>query len=214
MSGSYCTGLLSPTATPGFLVRPESRILIGTLPLYGSLEVVSWAYATYEISVCLQAGLFTDVGLVADLKWSHKPVYEALDSANVATAASWDVMGDETTLTVEIQEWHPEIIDVAIGTGIGYDLTTEWLFGFGDGCAIKNRPICVQSTNQSCSTPSTEDIDTGISGFCLTLYDTICTSGIEAGLSAKAVNTIPLEFTCRPVLARPAGRRLGSLAMF
>lgn len=213
MAGSYCVPV-SPTSTPGFLVRPESRILVGNSALYGSLDNSSWAYQTYEASVCLRAGTFQDVGLVADLKWSHKPKYEAIDSVNVATATVYDVMGDETTLTVEMQEWHPEIINIALGTGVGYDLTTEWLFTFGDGCDIKNRPICIQSTNQSCNAPDTENIDNGVSGLCLTLYDTICTSGIEAGLSAKAINTLPLEFTCRPVLARAAGNRLGSLSMY
>lgn len=213
MPGAYCIPS-APTITAGFFLRLESRVLIGTSALYGSLETSSWAYTTYEASVCLQAGTFIDAGQVADLSWSHKPTYEAVDGANIATATVWDVMGDETTLTVEIQEFHPEIIEVALGTGAAYDLTTEWLFTFGDGCVLRNRPICIQATNQSCNAPTTQNIDNGIQGLCLTLYDTLCTSGIEMGFTAGAEMSAPLEFTCRPVMERAAGNRLGSLSLY
>jgi hypothetical protein len=213
MPGAYCSPS-SPTITEGFFVRVESRALLGTNELYGSLETSSWAYTTYEASVCLQAGQFLDMGQLADLKWSHKPQYEAVDGANIATARIYDVMGDEAMLTIEIQEFHPEIIDVALGSGAYYDLVTEALFTFGDGCALKPRPICIQSTNQSCNKPDSEDIANGITGACLTLYDALCTSGIEWGMLAGEINTIPLEFTLRPVMARAAGNRIGCLNLY
>jgi hypothetical protein len=61
--GVYKT-VAAPTLTAGFLVQPESRIMMGTVALYGSLEVASWTYATYEASIGLQAGTSFDIGLV------------------------------------------------------------------------------------------------------------------------------------------------------
>lgn len=204
----------APTVTGGFFMRPESRILVGTLPLYQSLEVSSWTYTVYEASIGLQSSKAFELGQVADLSWQHTPEYEAVEGFNIADDSVFEVTGEETMVTVEIQEFHPQIIEVAIGTGTRYILGTEQLLTFGGGCSMRNRPVSVEFSNGACEAPSSPNTSNGISGGVLTIYDAFISSGIEMSLNAREVNTATFEFTARPVTARAAGNRLGSLYLY
>lgn len=204
----------SPTVTGGFFFRPESRILVGTQSLYDSLETTSWTYTVYEASIGLKNGQSFELGQVADLSWQHTPEYEAVEGFNIADDSVYEVTGEETMVTIEIQEFHPQILEVAIGTGNRYVLGTEQLLTFGGGCTMRNRPISVEFTNQACETPSSADTSNGITGGVLTIYDAFVSSGIEMSLGAREVATSTFEFTARPVTARANGNRLGSLYLY
>lgn len=204
----------APTVTGGFFLKPEARILVGTFPLYQSLETSSWTYTTYEASIGLQAGKFFELGQVADLSFQHTPSYEAVEGFNVSDDTVYEVTGEETMVSVEIQEFHPQILEVAMGTGTKYTLGSETLITFGGGCTMRNRPISVEFTNQACEAPSAADISTGISGGVLTIYDAFVSSGLEWSMNARETNTASFEFTARPVYARAVSNRLGTLYLY
>jgi len=187
---------------------------IGYNALYASLETTTWAYATYEASVGMDAGTFFDVGQVADLSWQHKPDFAAVEGFNVMDDSIWEVQGEETMVTVEIQELKDYIFELAVGTGTMYTLGVERLITFGGGCTMRNRPISLEWVNDACDAPTSQDVASGISGGILTLYDCFVSSGLEWSMAAKETNTIPLEFQARPVLARSRGNRLGNLSLY
>lgn len=213
MAGTYYT-VSAPTIVAGFLVRAESAMKIGTSALYGALDTTTWVYSTYEASVGLAAGQSFDVGQVADLSWSHKPSYEAVEAFNTSDDSLWDVTGEETMVTVEIQQIDPRMLELAVGTGTMYTIGVERLLTFGGGCTMRNRPISIEFTNVACNAPASQDASAGFSGGVLTIYDAFISSGLEWSKAAKAINTIPLEFQARPVLARAAGNRLGNLYIY
>jgi len=203
-----------PTVTGGFFLRPEGRILVGTSALYGALDITSWTYTTYEASIGLQDGQSFELGQVSDLSWQHAPEYEAVEGFNVADDSVYEVTGEETMVTVEIQEFHPEILEVAVGTGNRYTLGTEMLLTFGGGCTMRNRPISIEFTNAGCEAPSSANITNGITGGVLTIYDAFISNGIDWSMNARESNTASFEFTARPVSARAAGNRLGNLYLY
>ena len=211
--GTYYTPS-SPTVTAGFFVKPEGAIKVGTQTLYGSLETTSWTYTTYEASIGLQAGKSFELGQVNDLSWQHQPEFEPVEGFNVSDDPVYQVTGEETMVTVEIYEFHPAILELAVGTGTRYTLGSEELLTFGGGCSIRSRPISVEFINVSCDKPTSADISNGVSGGVLTIYDAFISNGIEWSMSAKEYNTVSFEFTARPVLARSVGNRLGNLYLF
>lgn len=213
MAGTYYS-VSAPTVTAGFMVKPETQMRIGTLSLYSSLEVTSWAYATYEASIGLQSGNSFDVGQVSDLSWSHKPDFAAVEGFNVGDDSIWEVSGEETMCSVEIQQLDPRLLELGIGTGTMYTLGVERLITFGGGCTMRNRPISLEWVNDSCEAPASQDASAGVSGGVLTLYDCFITSGLEWSMNAREINTIALEFQARPVLARARANRLGNLYIY
>lgn len=213
MAGTYYT-VSAPNVVPGLLVRAESAVKIGTSALYGSLDTTTWVYSTYEASVGLASGQSFDLGQVADISWSHKPSYEAVESFNTSDDYLWDVTGEETMVTIEIQQIDPRVLELAVGTGTMYTIGVERLLTFGGGCTMRNRPISIEFINDSCNAPTSQDALSGISGGVLTIYDAFISSGLEWSMAAKEVNTIPLEFQARPVLARARGNRLGNLYIY
>jgi hypothetical protein len=212
--GVYKT-VAAPTLTAGFLVQPESRIMMGTVALYGSLEVASWTYATYEASIGLQAGTSFDIGLVDSLGFTHEPSIEPLESANVADASIYLVTGEETALDVGVQQFDTRTLEVAMATGTMYTLGDEKLITFGGGCSVKNRPIAIESGNVACDAPTSPNVANGVTAIVLTLYDCICTSGLPwDAMVAGEISVLDLTFEARPVLARAKGNRLGCIYVY
>lgn len=213
MVGTYLSPA-TPSLTPEFIVRAESSIFMGTQRLYGSLDVTNWTYATYEASIGLQDANSFQLGTVADLSWSHKPEYEAMESFNISDDSIWEITGEESLLTVELQQLDARLFEVAVGTGVMYYLGVERLLTFGGGCQLRRRPFAVEFINDSCNAPTSQDVASGITGGCLTLYDCFVQSGLEWNMAAKESNTIPLELQALPVLERARGNRLGSLYLY
>ena len=154
------------------------------------------------------------LGIIADLTFSHVPEYEAVESYNVGDDSLYEVTGEETTLTVEIRQFDHRMLELAIGTGTKIDLGSESVTPFGAGCTILRRPYSLQFTNASCWAPSSQDISLGVSGGAVTLYDCFVQSGLEWAMNSKESNTVPLELQALPVLERTAGMRLGNLYLY
>lgn len=212
--GVYKT-VASPSLSEGFLVQPESKIVMGTTALYGSLEVTSWTYATYEASIGLQAGTSFELGSVDSLGFTHEPSIEPLESANIADASIYMVTGEDTTLDVGVHQFDPRTLEVAMATGTMYALGDERLITFGGGCSVKNRPIAIESGNVACDAPTSPNVSNGVTAIVLTLYDCICTSGLPwDSMVAGEVSVLDLTFEARPVLARAKGSRLGNIYIY
>jgi hypothetical protein len=205
----------SPTVATGFLLQPESRVLLGTEYLHGSLEVSSWTYLTYTASIGLQAGKGLDLGMVESLGFSHVPTFEAVESANLQSSSVWVLTGEETTLSIGVRQFSPTVIFQALGTGTQYVLGTEQVMTFGGKCDMQTRPLTIEFTNIACGAPSSEDIASGVSGGALTLYNTFVSSGLPwDDINAGSLNTLALEFQVLPVLALALGNRLGNMYWF
>jgi len=205
----------SPTVATGFLLQPESRVLLGTQYLYGSLEVASWTYTTYTASIGLQSGKGIDLGTLESLGFSHVPTFEAVEAANLQTSNVWVLTGEETTLSIGLRQFKPEVLFQALGTGTQYRLGEEHVITFGGKCDMATRPISIEFTNVACQAPSSADIDSGVSGGVLTLYDTFVSSGLPwDDINAGSLNTIALEFQVLPVLSLALGNRLGNLYLY
>jgi len=213
MAGTYITPC-SPGATTTMLMKPETCIQVGTGRLYNSLETTSWAYSTYDASVGMKDGQSFQLGVVADLTFSHKPTFEAVESFNISDNSIYEVMGEETTVSVTIRQFDPRIFELAVGTGTMYTLGAERLMTFGGGCTMLRRPYSFEFTNDSCWAPTSQDITTGISGGAITLYDCFIQSGLEWTMTAKEGNTLPLELQALPVLDRARGNRLGCMSLY
>lgn len=212
--GTYLT-VSAPTTSLGHLVQPESKIILGTSPLYGSLEVTSWTYATYEASIGLQAGNSFDLGLVDSLSFTHEPSIEPLESANVADASVYLITGEETSVEIGVQQFDTRTLEIALATGVMYTLGNERLITIGGSCNIKNRPLCIESGNIACDAPTSPNVTNGITAIVITLYDCICTSGLPwDSMVAGEINTLDLTFDARPVLARARGNRLGNVYIY
>lgn len=205
----------APTVEEGFLLQPESRVLFGLNYLHGSLETSSWAYSTYTASIGLEAGQGIDLGSLEALGFSHVPTYEAVESANLQSSNIWVLTGEETSVTVGVRQFSPDILNLALGTGFLYAMGNERLLTFGGLCDLQSRPLSIEFSNVSCTAPSTEDITGGVSGGILTLYDAFASSGLPwDDVNAGALNVLTLEFQVRPVLSLALGNRLGSLYLF
>jgi len=213
MTGTYITPT-TPSATAGFLTQAETAVLVGNDRLYEALEHASWTYATYEISIGLQAAKFFQLGLITDLNFAHKPSFEPVEAYNMSDDPLYQVTGEETTLGVTVAEFKPDIIELAIGTGARRDLGDEVVFSIGAGCNMLRRPYSLEFVNQGCYAPSSENVALGISGGAITLYDAFISSGMEWALAAKEGNTIPLEIQALPVTDRARGNRIGSVYLF
>jgi hypothetical protein len=213
--GTYYT-VSAPVTSEGFFFQPESRVTIGTEALWGSLETGTFSYSAYSAAIGLQSGKSVELGELEALGFSHVPTFTAVESANVRTSNIYVLESEETTVTVGIREFKPETLLMAIGTGtMYYPVADEVLITFGDACDIINRPLVIESSDISCQVPAAEDIATGVSGAVVTLYDTFVTSGLPwDDMTARNLNVITLEFTCRPVFSLPLGNRIGNIYLF
>jgi hypothetical protein len=203
----------APTPEEGFLVQVESRVVLGNAYLYGSLETTSFTYASYTASIGLTGG--EDLGLLESLSFSQVPTFEAVEAANVQDSNIWILTGEECTLSVGLEEFQPEVIWMALGTGDYYVLGAERLATFGGKCTMTTRPLSVEFTNVACQAPQVEDISGGISGGVITLYDTFISSGMPWDtMTATELNNVTLEFQARPVYGHARGNRLGNVYFF
>lgn len=206
----------APTVTEGYLVKAENRVLLGTSVWGTALETSSQSYSSYGIHVGMASGQSLELGFLESVGFSYVPTWEAVDSANVAQGAVYDMTAEELTLSVGLREFHPEALRAAINSGVMYSLGTEVLYSFGGGCSLVNRPLVIEFTNAACDVPDTPNaVTSGITGGILTAYDTICTSGLPwDSVARNEINMLSLEFKGRPLLVKPKGNRYGSLWLY
>ena len=213
MGGTYLTPC-TVDATEAMLVQAETCVQVGSSRLYGALDTTSYTYLTYGISIGLESGQGFQLGSLADLTFSHVPEFEAVESFNVGDDSLYTVTGEETTLSVEIQQFDYRMLEIAIGTGTRIDLGSETVIPFGGGCNMLRRPYSLEFNNVACMAPSSADISLGVTGGCVTIYDAFIQSGLEWAMNAKETNTVSLEMQALPVLERTRGRRLGNLYLY
>lgn len=213
--GTYFT-TAAPSDALGFMVQAESRIRVGTENLYGSLETTSWTYTTYGASIGLQAGKAIDLGQVESLSFSHTPTFEPLEAANIQNPSVYTLSSEETTVSVGVMQFMPELLELAVGTGTLYELGNEYLLPFGGACAQNSVPLEIAVTNIGCGRPASPDaVAAGISAIVLTLYDVQATSGLDWGdIVANSINNFSLELQAKAVNSNALGNRIGNLYIF
>ena len=59
-------------------------------------------------------------------------------------------------VSVTVREFNVDLLELAIGTGVKYDLGVEALITFGGGCQVLRRPWTFEFTNDSCYAPSSQ----------------------------------------------------------
>lgn len=218
MAGSYYPGGVSaPTVVEGLLMQSESRVLLGDAYLYGSLETSTWTYNAYTAPIGLNSGHGIDLGMLGTLGFSHVPTYEPVESANIQDSTVWNLTGEETSVSLGLRQFDVDVLNIAFGTGTLYKFAadTEALITFGGKCTMTTRPLVIEAANVSCDAPTSEDVDAGVTGAVLTLYDVMCSSGIPwDDINARAINELALEFQARPVLAHARGNRLGNFYLW
>ena len=213
--GTYFT-TAAPTDALGYMIQAESRVRVGTSNLYGSLEVSSWTYTTYGASIGLQAGQAIDLGQVESLGFSHTPTFEPLESANIQNPSVYTLTGEETTVSVGVQQFNPKLLELSVGTGTLYQLGTEYLLPFGGACSQLSYPLEISVTNIGCNRPTSPDAAaSGITAIVLTLYDVQATSGLDWGdIIANEINNFSLELQAKAVNSNALGNRIGNLYIF
>ena len=210
--GTYGTPS-SPTLTKGFLVKLESRVLLG-LNGASDLEATSWPASVYSAPIGLGSGKGLDLGYLADLSWSHKPDIAPVEGVNIQNDRFYEITGEECTLTLSIREFKIQVVAQAIASGKLYILDDEALITFGGECSLSELPLVIEFSNIACGAPATANIGSGITGGILTFYKTFCTGGLEMAFSAKEVGATPLEFRVLPDTDRARGNRLGNLYLY
>lgn len=216
MAGTYYSPS-APTTSEGYFLQPETRVMVGTLYAWGSLEVTSFSYSSYTASIGLQAGKGIDLGELASISFSHVPTFSPVESANIRTSSIYILEGEETMASVGLREFKPDLIYMALGTGTQYPLETgtERVITFGDKCDMVTRPLTLEFSDVSCQVPDAADITAGLSGGIITLYDTFVSSGLSLDdMNAGSLNEITLEFTVRPIVALARGNRLGNIYLW
>jgi hypothetical protein len=197
------------------LVQAESQVRIGTAALYGSLETTSWTYSSYQASIGLVNGSSWDLGILDSLSFTIEPTIESLEVANVSASGIYLVTEEVTTVELGVRQFDTRTLEVALTTGVMYTLANERLLTWGGKCTAKNRPLSIESGNMACDAPTSPNVTNGITGIVITLYDTVCTSGIPwDDINANELNVLDLTFEARAVLARARGNRIGSLYIY
>lgn len=210
----FTTG--SPTVLAGMLIQAESRVRVGTSRLYGSLEVSSAMYSTYEASIGLQAGNSFDLGELNSLGLEHVPSFEKPDAANVLQSSIEVLSEEETTLSMGVQQFDARLLEIAVGTGVMYELGDERLITVGGKCNTARRPVEIATTNIGCNAPDAPtSVLTGVTAIVVTVYDANVQNGLPwSDIVAGELNVLDLEWMAHPVNARALGNRLFNVYIF
>lgn len=212
---NYGGTLTTPTTQLGYFVKPESKVLLGKSSLWGSLETASYLYTTYESSIGLTGGQEIEVGSLNALSFNYTPDRQPVEIINIADAPAYELVGEETTVTMELIEWQPDVIALVIGSGQYHKVTgNDALIRFGGGCSTDDRPLVIQGVNASCQVGTVTDLTDGLQAYVLTLYKTICTSGMSIDFTAVENAPITTEWQVLPVLALDGGNRLGNMYFY
>ncbi len=207
--GNYFT-TASPSVLAALTVQSETRVRIGTLPLYtGSLETTSGLYNAYKASIGLVVGNSFDLGELASLSFEHVPTFEAVESTNVLSSSLEVLSEEETTISIGVQQFDPRALELLVGTGVMYTLGNERLITVGGQCNTARRPIELAATNIGCNAPSTpESTLTGISAIVITAYDCNCQNGLPwSDIVAGELNVLDTEWAVHPVATNALGNK-------
>lgn len=211
-SGAYFT-TAGPTVLTGLMLQSETRVRMGTIRLWGSLEVTSASYAAYSASIGLKTANSWDLGLLSSLSFEHVPSFSEPDVANLLSSPVEILESEEVTIGIGVYQFDPRTIEVALGTGTMYEIGNERLYIVGGKCTTHRRPLELAATNIGCYAPSSPtSVLTAISMIVITVYDAQCTSGVPwSEIIANALNVLELEFSAKQVTSLAAGNRLFSV---
>lgn len=214
-SGNYFT-TASPSVLAGLMLQSETRVRVGTARLYGSLEVSSDLYTTYEASIGLQAGASFDLGELDSLGLEHVPSFEKPDTANVLQSSVEILSEEETTINMGVRQFDPRLLEVAVGTGVMYTLGNERLITVGGKCNTLRRPVEIAATNIGCNAPTTPGSTiVSIAAIIITVYDANVQNGLPwSDIVAGKLNVLDLEWMAHPVNDRGLGNRLFNIYVF
>lgn len=212
---NYGGTLTSPTTQLGYFVRPESKVKIGKSSLWGSLEITSYMYTVYQASIGLQAGQSIEIGSLNALSFNYTPDRQPIEIINIADSPAYELVGEETSVSMELIEWQPDVLALVVGSGQYHKVTAnDALIRFGAGCAIEDRPMVIEGVNASCQVGDVTDLTNGIQAYVLTLYKTICTSGMSVDFTAVENSPVSTEWQVMPTLALDVGNRLGNMYFY
>ena len=198
--------------TAGFLIRVESSIEIGNAELWGSLDIGSFVYQTYDTSVGLTENGGWHLGSCDDIDFERSQDITVVEIGNVLDSGLFEVASEENNLTFSAREWKPQVVALALGTtyhamGTGKDGVIYW----GGGCDITSRPVVARGTNVSCNAASITDLTDGVDYITLTLYDCYTAEGGTLPFRVREDAALPITMRAKPVLTLTAGRRIGNL---
>lgn len=218
VSGEFGS-IASPQKTLGMLVQASASVLLGIEELYGSLEVASDTYTSYNASIGLQDGKSVDLGELSELGTVINATVEPFDAVNQRQPSIYIVTEEEVTLTTGITEFDYRVIEVLFHNGALYDLASasnpEKLITFGGSCNIKFRPMTIGAANIACYLPANQNAELGITGIIMTFYNMMSTSGFNLDtLSAKELNTMTIEWSGTPVTTNELGNQQGNIYIF
>jgi hypothetical protein len=212
---NYAGTLTSPTTQLGYFVRPESKVKLGTGSLWAALDNTSYLYTTYEASIGLQAGETIEIGSLNALSFNYAPDRQPIEIINIADSPAYELVGEETTVSMELLEWQPDVLAIVIGSGQYHTVTgNDALIRFGGGCVVDDRPLVIEGVNASCQAGSVTDLNDGLEAYVFTLYKAICTSGMSADFTAAENSPVATEWTLLPQLTLDGGNRLGNLYFY
>lgn len=214
-AGNYFT-TAGPETVGSLVVQAESRVTLGTERLWGALEYTSGLYALYSASIGLQSGKQIDLGELSALGMEHVPTFEIDDAANVLRSSLEFLSEEETTITTGIKQWNVNVLQVAVGTGVMYEVGDERLITVGGKCTTERRPLVIEAVNIYCQAPSSPvDVLNGITACVITAYDCQCSSGLPLSeIVGNAINAFELEWTVHPVTNLALGNRRFNMYIF
>jgi len=208
----------APTTLAGYRLKPEAVVRVGKLNMFGSLDSHSYAYTTWGIPVGMDsvAGQYIELGGLVSVGANLALTWEPVETANLPQGTIYDLTSEELTITVEVQEFRPELFELMMHTtALTEETGKQKLYATGGGCSMVSRPITIEFTNVACDKPSSPDLASGVSGGILTVYDAIISNGMNfENINRNNLNTISLEFRAKPVPYFPQGRRLCSLWLY
>ena len=196
---------------PGYMVRLESTIEVGNSALWGSLDITSTVYTTYDASVGLQESSGWQVGACDDIDFERSQDVTAVEIGNVVDAGLYEIQSEEHTLTFQAREWKPDVMALAFGTTYKTMGAKNGIIEFGGGCDVSSVPIVVRGSNVSCNASAITDLTDGVDYIVLTLYDCQPIEGLTLSFRVREDSPIAINLQAKPVLSLTAGSRVGNL---
>lgn len=221
---NYAGSLTSPACELGFFVRAETKVTLGEGRLWatgglfntsGGSADQGWLYDVYEASIGLQSGVGFSLGCLNALNFTYEPDRTPIEVINIADAPAYELAGEECSVSLELLQWNADVLALVIGSG-EYSTINEnnAQIRFGGGCGMTSRPMVIEGVNVSCNVEGVTSLVNGLEAFVITLYDCLCTSGMNIDFNASENNPISTEWQVIPVTTLSAGNRLGNIYLY
>ena len=214
---SYTTA--SPTKVPEMLVQMQTRVLMGLEDYDTALN----AAGSEGERIGFAASKSFDLGILSSVGIEINSELEEFEAANVSSSGIFTLSNEEAIVSMGVTQFDYRLLEIALANGTmtpktdaGPPAYTEAIWTVGGSCSTISRPIVIEAENIACFAPTGDtDVDTGVQGIVITVYDAQCTSGLPwSDILAGEINTLELEFTAKAIDAHSAGNKLLSIYMF